>query len=111
MRRGILAVALAVALLASCGGSGIELKNGMSAPITDVVLTSGEQEATWETIENGETVKSSIGLQPRSTITLSFRCSGRERTETVNMPEDREEAPEAVWIGIYGDRLSLEYAY
>ncbi len=111
MRLGLLTTATAVALLASCGGSGIEMKNGMNAPITDVVLSSDGQESTWETIEDGKTVKSSIGLQPGSTITLTFTCSGRARTETVNMPEGRDEAPEAVWIGIYGDRLSLEYAY
>lgn len=111
MRLTLAAMALAVALTASCGKSGIEIKNGMETPISNVALAAGEQEAAWDRIGAGETEKCSITLPPRSTITLSFQYSGQERTETVSLPAEKDESPSAVWIGIYGDRVSLEYAY
>jgi len=111
MRLLTLAATISVLALCACGGAGLEVDNRMSAPITDVTLACGDAEASWERIGVGQTVESSITLQPQGTMTLSFTQNGRRRSETVRLPQERTESPKGVWIGIYSERLSLEYAY
>lgn len=111
MRSLVLTAAVSALALSACGGAGVEVDNRMSTPITDVTLSCGEAESSWERIGVGQTVKSSMTLEPQSTMTLSFMQNGRLRTESVRLPRERTDSPEGVWIGIYGDRLSLEYAY
>ncbi|MCK5785568.1 MAG: hypothetical protein KAH54_03305 [Candidatus Sabulitectum sp.] len=101
----------AIVLLAGCGGSKIQLKNGTGMDIETVTLTIAENTETWQNIGVDKTFGSDMAFPQAATVILLQWEANGQQWDIEYASIDSASLAERVSILFASDEMSVNYTF